>query len=141
MGTFKAHTGVISALTFDQDWLYSSSWDGFVKVFLVLSLPQYIFKEGEHGMYPLVWTKTQGLKPFGHLTNAVWMFAFFQAWPLQDVLSGGPIPVERKCNQAAVTALTCSGQDKLFVGTAQKIQVFSKPELWHHILWSKFECT
>lgn len=31
VGTLKAHTGVVSALAFDQDWLYSSSWDGFVK--------------------------------------------------------------------------------------------------------------
>jgi WD40 repeat protein len=37
VGTLKAHTGVVSALAFDQDWLYSSSWDGFVKVFFILS--------------------------------------------------------------------------------------------------------
>jgi len=68
------------------------------------------------------------LKPFGHLTKAMWtLFAFSQAWPLQDILSGSPIPVERKCNQAAVTALYCSGLDKLFVGTTQEIQVFSEP--------------
>jgi hypothetical protein len=69
------------------------------------------------------------------------LITFLQAWPLQDASSGSPIPVERKCNQAAVTALFGSGQDKLFVGTTQKIEVFSAPELWHHhILWSKFEC-
>ncbi|KAG0625573.1 hypothetical protein M758_2G065800 [Ceratodon purpureus] len=77
VGTLKAHTGVVSALAFDQDWLYSSSWDGFVK-----------------------------------------------AWPLEDVLSGTSNPVERKCSQAAVTALCCSAQDKLFVGVKQEIQVY-----------------
>lgn len=45
-----------------------------------------------------------------------------QAWALEDILSGAPISVERKCSQAAVTALCC-GQDKLFVGVMQKIQV------------------
>lgn len=40
VGTLKAHTGVVSALAFDQDWLYSSSWDGFVKVFCILPFSQ-----------------------------------------------------------------------------------------------------
>jgi WD40 repeat protein len=78
VGTVKAHTGVISALTVGQDWLYSSSWDGLVK-----------------------------------------------AWPLQDLLSSSPIPVERKCSHSAVTALHLSEHDKLFVGTSQKVQVYS----------------
>jgi hypothetical protein len=43
MDTVKVHTVVISALAFNQDWLYSSSWDGFVKVWLVLSLPHFFF--------------------------------------------------------------------------------------------------
>ncbi|XP_024395086.1 uncharacterized protein [Physcomitrium patens] len=78
VGSLKAHTGVVSALAFDQSWLYSISWDGFIK-----------------------------------------------AWALEDILSGAPISVERKCSQAAVTALCC-GQDKLFVGVMQKIQVYSR---------------
>lgn len=35
VGSLKAHTGVVSALAFDQSWLYSISWDGFIKVFLI----------------------------------------------------------------------------------------------------------
>ena len=72
----------------------------------------------------MAYNVTCSLKSTEHLTSAIWMlFAILQAWPLEDVSSGTANPVERKCSQAAVTALCYSVQDKLFVGIKQEIQV------------------